>query len=65
MPFSATLFRGLYNDVYFQVGLLTTIGLSVKNAILIVEFAETEPRSRPQPHRRGDGGRAAAAAARS
>ncbi|MFT4172876.1 MAG: efflux RND transporter permease subunit [Rhodocyclaceae bacterium] len=35
----ATL-RGLENDVYFQVALLTTIGLSAKNAILIVEFAE-------------------------
>lgn len=33
-------FRGLENDVYFQVALLTTIGLSAKNAILIVEFAE-------------------------
>ncbi|MGO3344875.1 MAG: efflux RND transporter permease subunit [Marinomonas sp.] len=32
--------RGLENDVYFQVALLTTIGLSSKNAILIVEFAE-------------------------
>jgi multidrug efflux pump len=35
-----TSFRGLDNDVYFQVGLLTTLGLSVKNAILIVEFAK-------------------------
>jgi hydrophobe/amphiphile efflux-1 (HAE1) family protein len=36
---AATLFRGLANDVFFQVGLLTTVGLSAKNAILIVEFA--------------------------
>jgi multidrug efflux pump len=32
--------RGLYNDIYFQVGLLATMGLASKNAILIVEFAE-------------------------
>ncbi|KKC24243.1 efflux RND transporter permease subunit [Sphingomonas sp. SRS2] len=36
----AVLLRGLENDIYFQVGLLTTMGLSAKNAILIVEFAE-------------------------
>jgi HAE1 family hydrophobic/amphiphilic exporter-1 len=32
--------RGLANDVYFQVGLLTTLGLTTKNAILIVQFAK-------------------------
>lgn len=32
--------RGLPNDVFFQVGLLTTVGLATKNAILIVEFAK-------------------------
>lgn len=37
---AAAHLRGLENDVYFQVALLTTIGLSSKNAILIVEFAE-------------------------
>ena len=35
----AALARGLNNDVFFQVGLLTTMGLTAKNAILIVEFA--------------------------
>ncbi|AWH88990.1 multidrug efflux RND transporter permease AcrD [Limnobaculum parvum] len=41
----ATLLRGLENDVYFQVGILTIIGLSAKNAILIVEFANDLNRS--------------------
>jgi len=36
----AMLLRGYANDVFFQVGLLTTVGLSAKNAILIVEFAK-------------------------
>jgi len=38
----ATYGRGLSNDVFFRVGLLTTIGLSARNAILIVEFARAQ-----------------------
>ncbi|MFA5631761.1 MAG: efflux RND transporter permease subunit [Porticoccaceae bacterium] len=38
----ATLGRGLSNDVFFQVGMLTTMGLAAKNAVLIVEFARAQ-----------------------
>ena len=48
--------RGLENNIYFQVGLLTTMGLAAKNAILIVEFAEEQ-------HRQGKDARASAIAA--
>jgi multidrug efflux pump len=44
----AVTLRGLVNDVYLQIGLLTTMGLAAKNAILIVEFAEqAERRGKP------------------
>ena len=45
----AVMLRGLQNDVFFQVGLLTTMGLSAKNAILIVEFAEQAERQGQSP----------------
>jgi multidrug efflux pump len=45
----ATTLRGLYNDIFFQVALLTTIGLSAKNAILIVEFAVTAEKQGASP----------------
>jgi len=38
----ATFLRGLHNDVYFQIGFLTTMGLSTKNAILIIQFIKGE-----------------------
>jgi HAE1 family hydrophobic/amphiphilic exporter-1 len=37
----ASSLRGMPNDIYFQIGLLTTLGLTTKNAILIVQFAKT------------------------
>ena len=40
----AVSLRGLENDVYLQIGLLTTMGLAAKNAILMIEFAEQEER---------------------
>jgi HAE1 family hydrophobic/amphiphilic exporter-1 len=39
---SATYLRGLSNDVYFQIGFLTTLGLSTKNAILIIQFIKEQ-----------------------
>ena len=38
----ATWSRGMYNDVYFQIGFLTTLGLTTKNAILVVQFAKEQ-----------------------
>ena len=37
---AATWLRGMHNDVYFQIGFLTTLGLTTKNAILIIQFAQ-------------------------
>jgi hydrophobe/amphiphile efflux-1 (HAE1) family protein len=41
---AATTLRGLPNDVYFQIGFLTTMGLSTKNAILIIQFIKDQMR---------------------
>jgi len=41
---TATTLRGLSNDVYFQIGFLTTLGLSTKNAILIIQFIKDQLR---------------------
>jgi HAE1 family hydrophobic/amphiphilic exporter-1 len=41
---AATSLRGLTNDVYFQIGFLTTLGLSTKNAILIIQFIKEQRR---------------------
>jgi HAE1 family hydrophobic/amphiphilic exporter-1 len=41
---AATSMRGLSNDVYFQIGFLTTLGLSTKNAILIIQFIKEQRR---------------------
>jgi multidrug efflux pump len=46
----AIFLRGLPNDVYFQIGLLTTMGLAAKNAILIVEFAEHAEKEGKSPY---------------
>jgi hydrophobe/amphiphile efflux-1 (HAE1) family protein len=46
---AAVTLRGMSNDVFFQVGLLTTMGLAAKNAILIVEFAEFAVREGKTP----------------
>ena len=51
----AIYLRGIDNDVYFQIGLVTLIGLAAKNAILIVEFASQRHREGLSVVRCGDG----------
>ena len=60
--FAVTL-RGLQNDVYLQIGLLTTMGLAAKNAILMVEFAERAEKAGQAGDRRGARGGADPSAA--
>ena len=52
----ATWGRGMYNDVYFQIGFLTTLGLTTKNAILVAQFAK-EQMAQGAGARRGDDSR--------
>ena len=59
--FAVTL-RGLENDVYLQIGLLTTMGLAAKNAILMIEFAEQAEKQGQARDRRRARGRAHPAA---
>jgi HAE1 family hydrophobic/amphiphilic exporter-1/multidrug efflux pump len=49
--FAAVWLRGLYNDLYLQIGLVTLVGLAAKNAILIVEFAAHMHRDSGMPLR--------------
>ena len=51
--FLAVFLRGLENDIYFQIGMVTLVGLAAKNAILIVEFAQMKVQRR---HAAGGGG---------
>ena len=61
----ATTLRGMERDVYFQVAMLTTVGLSSKNAILIIEFAKENLEQRHGSRRGDDAAPCATACARS